>query len=219
MPPCKGCKFFDHFPVIPCFKLKAVSPEIKHPWLTGRHFFYKFSHQGHQLRIVVMTGCLQPEPVCGNIERMAGNSRSAVYQTGFLQTFHHSIIAGAKWIRHSAHNGPEGIFQILPVFQQFPHCHALRQLLQKRMRQSMYRYFMPAVCIHFFHLPDRQLTMKFLRRIHGSLRCESSAVQIKSTLQTVLVHDPNQPDVLFCTIIIAQCERLCPSFRKTHKHS
>ncbi len=219
MPAGKGGEFFYHIPVGVHLELIAVPPKVEHPGAPQGRLFHELLRKSHQLRVIVMAGRLQPEPVSRQVEGVAGDDRPAVCQPCLFQTIHSGVAVGAEGVCHSPDNGVELVLQILPVLQQLPHGQILRQPFQKGMGQPMHSHFVPAGGVSLGGLSGGEPAVEGSLRISGPLRREQSAVQIKSTLQAVFIHDIHQPDVLLHAVVIAQGERFCLPLWEAHDES
>ena len=107
-------KFLNHMPVVVIVKLIAVSPNIEQHGRTPQIYrgSEEFLRQLHKLRVFVVAGGIQLQPVLGEMETVRRADSTGIGHATHIQNVDDCIIVNTVGIGHTPHNRAEIGFQL-----------------------------------------------------------------------------------------------------------
>ena len=196
-------KLLDHFPVVPSLKFVAVAPEVEQHRIPPVFGLHKPLCQFHQLRIVVMAGSLQAEPVLRQMEIMRGVHGPRVGDPAAFEDPDRLLVIGAVGIGKSPDHRPEDLLQFLPVPEHLFRRHVSRQADKGRVRIGMGGDLPAALCIGSLQPVQGHTPVDGPGGVRDIFRREAPAVDVERALQAVFLGDFDQLLILFDPVVVA----------------
>ena len=209
-------KLFNDVPVVAGLEFVAVSPEVEEHGIPPAPGIDEPVRELHELRVVVVAGGGEPEPVLRQVEITGAVHGPRVADAAVLQHRDAPVVVRAVGIREPPDHRPEDPFEFLPVPEHFLRGVVGRQANQRGMRIRVGRDLPAALRVDCLQPLQRHPAMDRSRRVGDILRREAPAVDVERPLQAVFFSNFNQLLILLDPVVVAQGQRLGQPSRETH---
>ena len=183
---------------------------------TVRLAFGKTAGQIHQLRILVMTGGGQSEPLIGNVKTMRGFRGAGIGNAAVTEGMGEFLAVGAVGVSHAADDAAKQGLQGFFITHDLPHSVGGRNAGQVAVVISVNGHFLIRIGKEIHNGFFRHTAVDLPCGIHGAFRSKVTGVEVERAFQAMLLHDIDQTDILLDAVIITEGKRFAETIGEPH---